>query len=583
MVSAPAGVNVVDHGDYEEWIIPAGSHPVVHVGTGETLENVLIDWTANNCRITITTWGQAPANNFTIRNIGFRGTANYDRSLMDNPRFALITGTTGGTGVVENIFADNHDIPGNDNRWGCMYVANGHSGRLELRNNYIGGFGHNAFYGSAPGQNNGGGGQVVVLDSFHENNTVANFRIGTQGSIVERCVGVTDDPECRRGNYLHDDNSKGSPGVLCQNWYGQEVRRCSFAIYPDACPSGVGPNNPLFIANALGATDGPYAALDVYDTHVEPGSSTEIHEREPTDDITVHGGLGNDATVDVIENGGIPTSPEEAARGNRHTPYDISPFSLDEGKGEPGPDPDPDPDPEVTVEALPVEGLSPDGATFVGEVTHLSGVGEAEVHFEWGPSVSDFPNQSDSFVVGTHQFRWEPDFLQPGETYEYRSVAVADGAESVSGAEQFTVPERDRVPEDYDYALIVDGQTASDIGEYEFEVRGTVTPAEMFGGTVNEDITIERDGGVTYVHNHIANIANTYLIDGCIDRFDHLDGHVPDFYRTRGTENDAQPIDLDTIPDCVDEEPTDPSGAGMYLLAIGLAAAAAREYNRRRG
>lgn len=184
-------------------------------------------------------------------------------------------------------------------------------------------------------------------------------------------------------------------------------------------------------------------------------------------------------------------------------------------------------------------------------------------------------------------------------------------------------PPGEAVPDGWDYALIVDGQTADPIAEYEFKVRGDVEASDLFGSPINHDI-LEMDAtadGVV-VSNAVAGSGNTYLIDGCIEWFDHLSGHTPEFYWTATTEGEVQPLVVGEIADCEDEPDPDPPDdpdpecetdadcpdgyicvdgecvpddpdpappddpgrerAAAYVLAAGLALAAAREYKRRR-
>ncbi|WP_076144434.1 right-handed parallel beta-helix repeat-containing protein [Natrinema saccharevitans] len=175
--------------DYDVIEVGAGESRTVRLDDGETFENKLIDITANNARFHI----RAIADDWEIRNIGFRG--NWDSTEKADAIICQVN-SPDATGLIENVYfmgSQNDDTyPGITG----INVANGHYGRVEIRNVNIQNCPDNSVYASNPGDpadhtiGAGGGGEVIIRDSYARNSRAGGFRVGTDGSLVDNCVVV---------------------------------------------------------------------------------------------------------------------------------------------------------------------------------------------------------------------------------------------------------------------------------------------------------------------------------------------------------------------------------------------------------
>ncbi len=188
--AAAAGVaataNAATEDDYEEIVVGAGEQFTKTVTDGETWENVLIDMTADGAKILI----RAVANDFTIRNIGIKGTY----PAHDEGSFLVSVPNANSSATIENIYrADGDAGTGYPDGTEGIFVSSGHAGHLDIRNVNIQGFSDNAIYASSMGNPNdhpspGAGGTVAIEDSYCADCFAAGFRLGTNGSYVKNCV-----------------------------------------------------------------------------------------------------------------------------------------------------------------------------------------------------------------------------------------------------------------------------------------------------------------------------------------------------------------------------------------------------------
>ncbi|WP_390287746.1 hypothetical protein [Haloarchaeobius amylolyticus] len=200
-----SGVTAQTDTDYEEVVVDSNDSVTYRVGDGETLENLLIDISAQNAKFYI----RANGRDWTVRNIGIKGT--WDDDKKEEP--FIVSVSSDGTGVVENFYWADGTAPFDRQRTyggaatGC-YVANAHSGTLIMENLNLQGFSDNGVYGSSPGDlpshssGGGGGGEVIIKNSYAANCAPAGFRLGSDGSRLENCV-VTN---CTRNywGFYHD-------------------------------------------------------------------------------------------------------------------------------------------------------------------------------------------------------------------------------------------------------------------------------------------------------------------------------------------------------------------------------------------
>ena len=299
---------------YDTVTVPSNNdpkrNPTVRLGSGDVLENVLIDQTAPGAQGRIVATGD----DWVIRNVGFRGVGRWDDGEQGESFFHLYVS---GNGRIENLHIDDREPPGTrgtTNAGGAL-VARGHGGRIDVRNTFVAGCGNNAFYGGNPGSGGGGDGVVTFENCYHRDNTVSQFRIGTPGSYVENCVVVVDDPEGRRGQY--PNGSKNARGVLARHHEDLTADSCTIHVSPDDVDT-----DPAFVSwHRSGQSNGATCRLEVVDCDVSP--DTQRIERNSGGDVVFAGGSGpgRDPTVAVVDEG-VPLSPEMAARGDRARPDD---------------------------------------------------------------------------------------------------------------------------------------------------------------------------------------------------------------------------------------------------------------------
>jgi len=305
MGRARAGIDRSETDGYDIWTV-SGTE-VYDLSDGEVLENVLVDQTADGASLTIRSQNKS---GWEVRNVGFLGTGNNNRY----PYQFQVSTPSGDTGLIENVWLNGKDNSGGaGTKMGGVFIRGAHGGHIDIRHTYIEGFGNNAVYGSNCHTDNGGnGGTVTIENAFHRDNTISQFRLGTDGSVVRNSVGIVHDPDLDRGEYFGGGyTARGMWG----RWDGEvTIENCLMHIDPDD------PNRSYAFETSRGAT------LNVVDCDVNPDAPTVIGE---CDNCTVSiDTLGESPTVDVIQDGGVPLSAEMAARGRRDMP---SPSELPGG------------------------------------------------------------------------------------------------------------------------------------------------------------------------------------------------------------------------------------------------------------
>lgn len=533
--------------DYEEITVPSGQVESISLGSGDVLENTVIDITATDADVNITASGSG----WEIRSVAVRGSS---RGRGNGVNWAMIWFQ--GDGVIENVYLGDGTAP-YTRRTGIACVGGEHNGHAEIRDCYLSGWTDNAIY-TAHNVPHGGSGTTFIEDCYFHDNNVSSIRLAVDGSGARGCVvhNTNDVPELPNGDVW-------SRGVF--TFYGNE----SMVVEIDGCDIDVTDSN----------TNGRAFSFAGHSSGGGESSLIHVENTEYLGDVTgpsVRFGSGNGNNPSNDPPSTVPMTAEEAAEGPAdpsivageaidvgqtwmeveahveslgghdsvlvHLEYErLSDgdsegiYSLAELDGPatvthvaegltPGEeyewafyitDPnwnwldhaefittatEPEPDPEVTVETLPAEGVGETEATLAGEVISLEDADEAEAFFEWGPVGSGFPNESERFTVGEHQFRADLDGLDDGTEYEYRAVAAVDGDDSVGQAEFF---ETERVEN-----VVVETHDAVDVGATCATLQGDlvdlygVGEAEVFfewgeaGGTLSES-TSPRSVSVT--------------------------------------------------------------------------------------
>lgn len=261
--------------EYETITVAAGERRTFEVGPGETLENLLVDISADGADVFFDVVGG------TLRDVGIRGEHPIDGT------FAHVTAPDpDGEVLVENVYVGDGtdgDLGDATAFWVDATDEDAHRGVATFRHVYTAEFPDNAIYGSGPGFQLGvdEGGEVHIESCYSYNNNISNFRIGTNGSYVRDSVAVV--PE--------DTNSPRHPN-------GRNARG---------------------VRAIEGATDMLVENSEIYAPDweaVEVDGAATIRNSSLVGAVTGNATTENvDENVDKTPPPRVPTSPEEAAQG----------------------------------------------------------------------------------------------------------------------------------------------------------------------------------------------------------------------------------------------------------------------------
>jgi hypothetical protein len=280
--------------EYETIELSEGEQRSFSVGSGETLENLLIDVRAPGADVHI----DASGDDWTVRNIGVQGTVDQGSNSGGFSNFLSMVGN----GTVENVYFGDGVEAGHGHRRGAVGSAAGHSGHIEVRNAYIAGWSDNGMYAAGsgrvrpPGTTDGGGGTYELVDCYFRDNNISHIRMSSGGSSVTGCVfeNTGSVPENENG----DVNSRG-----IYTGYGDPaqvitVSDCDFAL------TGQDTNGA---ASALvSGTHGTYGEC----TTIEAKNS-QIRGDTAGGNVDVGSNVGN--SPDTSLPAGTPKTAEEAA------------------------------------------------------------------------------------------------------------------------------------------------------------------------------------------------------------------------------------------------------------------------------
>lgn len=182
-VAGTAAVGQAAAADYETVEVPAGEVKSFTIAPGETMENTLVDITADGAGVYFDVKG-------TLRNVGIKGEQPADETFAH-----VCAPDSDGEVLVENVYAGDGtdaDVGESTAWWVDATGDDGHRGTATFRNVHTAGFHDNAIYASGPGTKIGHdeGGEAHIESCFSRNNNISNFRIGTNGSYVKDSVVV---------------------------------------------------------------------------------------------------------------------------------------------------------------------------------------------------------------------------------------------------------------------------------------------------------------------------------------------------------------------------------------------------------
>ncbi|MHC3437790.1 twin-arginine translocation signal domain-containing protein [Natrialbaceae archaeon A-gly3] len=270
-----------DDGDYDVIEVEPGAAHTIELNDGDSLENTLIDITANNAQFQINAHGDG----WAIRNLGIKG--SWDSTEQISP--ITVSVTDGGEATIENYYwaADNHAGTEYPNGPTGIFVAARHAGHLEIDRVNLQNFPDNSIYASSPGNGNehpnpGNQGTVAITNSYSSGSRASNFRLGTDGSYLENCVTVGGD----RGFWGYFGNT--------------ELIDCDFS---DAA------GGRSVMAGARAWNRSQQAEVTVENTRFDTESLA-------ADGNLIHGeSAGTPERTEPEEVEGVPLSPEDAAAG----------------------------------------------------------------------------------------------------------------------------------------------------------------------------------------------------------------------------------------------------------------------------
>jgi hypothetical protein len=208
---AAAGSTTVGAEEYDTITVAANSKENIYVYDGETLENLLIDMTADSASAQIITYGS----NWTIRDVGFKG-------IHPGGHYLLTPGveSASGTGLIENVYLGDGQVEGTGSGGVWVNTNLPHRGTITWRNVHIAGMVDNGLYGSGPGTEGYCGNHHVEASYFY-NNTISNNRTNAlcrRCDVYDTVVDVDgNNPDCGEG--CSNPGSNHTRGFW--SWYGE--------------------------------------------------------------------------------------------------------------------------------------------------------------------------------------------------------------------------------------------------------------------------------------------------------------------------------------------------------------------------
>ncbi len=481
-------------GDYEEVVVGANDSVTYTLGDNDTLENVLIDISADNAKFYI----RANGSGWRVENVGIKGT--WDDDTKEEP--FIVNVTAGGTGIVKNFYWADGTAPFDSQRTyggaatGC-YVANSHAGTLIMENMNLQGFSDNGVYGSSPGDlpshpsGGGGGGEVIIRDSYAADCAPAGFRLGSDGSRLENCV-VTN---CTRNfwGFYHDT----------------EVVGCDL--------SNSSQFGDIVVSDSYWDHSATVTATDTYfETTNKHGSNGEV----------IGSSADRTPRTQPQEVDGVPLTPEEAASGT----------SLGSSSS-PQPDGSDESDETDSDEGHLLAFVTESGASDVSyEFT-----AEGPVEFAAAPYDSPSGNgieglPSNDYVEETTDGNWSAggttgngfgdafrvegpvttiDVEQPDVMWIELDGEKMSPAEVVNATAEGSDDGQDDASDRPSHALVIDGTDSSGTTSYSFSVSGDVVKSERMDASIDEGDVIDGQS----VSGTVANWRDAYWFSGDITDF----------------------------------------------------------------
>ncbi len=292
-----------DAAEYTEIVLDAGERRSFHVGSGETLENILIDVSAPEADVSFS----ASGDDWTIRNIGIRGVFDIGG---DTGGIKYVFGVEG-NGLIENVYmGDGHE---DGIRKGALIVPPDHAGHIDVQNMYVSRWTANACYVAGParliepGKTDGEGGSTGFTNCYFSDNNIAHLRIASDGSFVRDSVihNTSDVPP-------HPSTAGGDSGVVNSRGFYTGYGDPSQVVMVENCDIRITDDNTNGGASVAysgeHSTYGDCSTIRIVDSEVVGEIRGEHTETE---------NLGSNPDIRVPA--GVPQNAEEAASGSAQT------------------------------------------------------------------------------------------------------------------------------------------------------------------------------------------------------------------------------------------------------------------------
>ena len=274
---------------YDTLTIPAGVHATpsdyseLLVTSGEIRENLLVDVTADGASAIMVARGS----DWVIRDIGFKGVCDGDPDYS-SAKCIRADVDSGSNGTISTCYFGDG---GTSNGYVGIFVKDSHAGDLKIRQCDVSNFANNGIYASAPGQSDGGGGEVNIDSCYAKNNNVAQYRLGTDTSDLKDSIAHVD------SDVGSLDGVENARGLWVRNEANVEVTNSDVLLeHPDA-------------SYCFWEDDDSGGVIRIHDS--------ELDYRDGADGYFKPGGdydtNNNGQTPDVTKQSYIPVSAEDAA------------------------------------------------------------------------------------------------------------------------------------------------------------------------------------------------------------------------------------------------------------------------------
>ncbi|WP_265107816.1 right-handed parallel beta-helix repeat-containing protein [Halosolutus halophilus] len=462
--------------DYDEIIVSPNETYTKRLKDGETWGNVVIDITATGAKFRIYAMGD----DWTVQNVGIRGI--WDDPSKDEPFIAS------GNGQIENFYwADGTNWTARGGAATGIFVPAGHSGRIVMENLNLQDFGDNGVYAASPGNSNahpapGGGGKVIIRNSYVSHCTPTGFRLGTSGSYLENCV-MYRNYRNYWAFYEHTDvidcdlsNADGTGDISNRSGVGDIVLGDS---------SWEKSNRAEVTAkNSYWETEAAHGGASTSNIHGMPVDRTPRTKPSEVD--------------------GVPLSPEEAASGSATS---SAPASDGPSESE-----------DKTQENVLVFDGSNQGDDWEATDYRFAVEGGIEPSEHDGAAIDpeleldDGANSVDHTVAN-----WKDAFTFDGDLLELEvdgpAIVYLNGEEI--DPSEFGGKEDGSEESMPSHALVIDGTDASGLTSYSFSVSGEVVKANHRDASIDDGDVIDGQS----VSGTVANWRDAYLFSGDITDF----------------------------------------------------------------